>query len=130
MANIKVPLSEDLKLCINDARLICECLNMAKTTLKEVKPANIVVEQTIKHKINRIDKVLPIIERSAQYDFDESVRRCQSGQCKRENIGDVGQDTFTIMANRKGNSKDKETKIVKNKSSRRKNKKKNTYSDQ
>lgn len=33
MANIKVPLSEDLKLCINDARLICECLNMAKTTL-------------------------------------------------------------------------------------------------
>ena len=81
-------------------------------------------------KINRIDKVLPIIERSAQYDFDESVRRCQSGQCKRENIGDVGQDTFTIMANRKGNSKDKETKIVKNKSSRSKNKKKNTYSDQ
>lgn len=54
----------------------------------------------------------------------ESVRRCQSGQCKRENIGDVGQDTFTIMANRKGNSKDKETKIVKNKSSRSKNKKK------
>ena len=50
MANIKVPLSEDLKLCINDARLICECLNMAKTTLKEVTTANIVVEQTIKQK--------------------------------------------------------------------------------
>lgn len=123
MANIKVPLSEDLKLCINDARLICECLNMAKTTLKEVKPANIVVEQTIKYKINRIDKVLPIIEKSAQYDFYESVKKCQSGQCKRENIGDVGQDTFTIMANRKGTNKGKETKTVK-KSSRNQSKKK------
>lgn len=106
MSVIKVPLSEDLKLCINDARLICECLNIAKKTLQEVVPANIVVQQTIKYKIDRINKVMPVIEKSAQYDFNESVERCKNGMCKNENIGDVGADTFAIMANRKGKNKE------------------------
>lgn len=106
MAKFTVPLSDEFKISVGQARLICECLNMAKSTLKEITPSNIIVESTIKLKIESINKLLPIIERSAQYDFDQSVSKCRNGQCKNENIGDVGQDVFTIMANRKGTVKD------------------------
>ena len=56
-----------------DARLICECLNIAKQYLEESTPANEPTKAAINKKINDIYELIKKIEKYAGYDFFKQI---------------------------------------------------------
>ena len=59
-----------------DARLICECLNIAKQYLEESTPANEPTKAAINKKINDIYELIKKIEKYAGYDFFKQIDKC------------------------------------------------------
>ena len=70
-----------------DARLICECLNIAKQYLEESTPANEPTKAAINKKINDIYELIKKIEKYAGYDFFKQI-----------NIMSIAKSTFTFIS--------------------------------
>ena len=80
-------------------RVICECLNIARETLVNSKPANTSSQKVIGRKLNEIEEVMALIEIVAGYKFSKQLEKC-----KKKNGDDVAEDAMVLSASKKSNS--------------------------
>ncbi len=78
-----------------DARLICECLNIAKQYLEESTPANEPTKAAINKKINDIYELIKKIEKYAGYDFFKQIDKCS-----KKRSDDIAEEAM-ILSSRK-----------------------------